>query len=505
MRRFSVIGVIVLVFLCLAGCSRETPEKIRYDMEKLVFMNGKLAERLNVQPQLTTASDSASLKSGYEHILDYYYTHRDSPLLSGREDILRDMNKMAIGTQIQVARYYAIRGNADSVIAAYRRIGKDIPADQDDLRGATLALAITYRTLNNYDSTLAMYDRLLTDFYPPIDSLNRVNPDIMAVPIDKLKIARVVKGMSPAAAAVEAIAYYTRLQNDYPDLEKLRQSAMLNTSRIYTMIEEWDDAIVQLEQVLDSTGRIAVPALAIIANIYNGPKQNTPKAIEIYRTIIDRQPDSAIIGNTLLRLGAALCREKDYIEGRKVLADLRKKFAAYPRLAATAQFYYAQSYEAEDEWDRALSEYQWLMENYPYSEEAFQTARHIPERYEQNGNASLAEIWFGRAEDFYLRSARAKQGQGIEVLAYSYLAELYRITGQWDKALETLEHIHALVPGTQIAAKSLYNAATTAYRHLGDSVRAQGYLDRLNDEFGTTDSTQIYQEDETQFNIESIK
>ena len=46
MRRFLVMGAVAMVFLCLIGCSRETPEKIRYDMEKMVFATGKLAERL---------------------------------------------------------------------------------------------------------------------------------------------------------------------------------------------------------------------------------------------------------------------------------------------------------------------------------------------------------------------------------------------------------------------------------------------------------------------------
>jgi tetratricopeptide (TPR) repeat protein len=271
------------------------------------------------------------------------------------------------------------------------------------------------------------------------------------------------------------------------------------------MIKEWDQAIGELEQILDTTGQIAVPALAIMANIYNGPVDNTTRAIEIYRMILDRKPDSTIIGSTLLRLGAALCREKDYTEGRSVLADVRDKFARLPRMAAQAQFYYAQAYEAEDDWERALSEYQWLMENFAYTEEAFQAARHIPEKFEENGNDRLAEIWYNRAEEFYLRAARAKQGQGIEVLAYSFLAELYRITEQWEKAIEALEKIHSLVPGTQVAAKSLYNAATTAYRNMGDSIKAQGYLDQLMAEFGTADSSRIYQENETQFDMESIE
>ena len=279
---------------------------------------------------------------------------------------------------------------------------------------------------------------------------------------------------------------------------------MVSASRIYTMTQQWDMAIGQLEQINDSTGQIDIAAEVLIANIYIGPKKDAVRAIELFRKILDRQPDSSIIGSTLLQLGIALCGQEEHDEGRRVLAELKRKFVAYPQLISKGQFYYAQSFQVQGRWDRALSEFQWLMENYPYTEESFWAARRVPEHFDREDNQKMAGTWYERAVTFYQKAADIKTGQPVEIAAYTYMSEIYRLTEQWEKALGTLEKIHALSPRSRLAAKALYNSAAVAYNELGDSLRAQDYLTRLSREFGTTDSTEIYEEEKTDLDLESL-
>jgi len=506
MKKISTVIMIMLAAAIYTGCSRDSDEKIRYDMEKLVYMAGKLAEKIDIRPQLATSADSLALKKAYRKIIDYYHEYKDHPLVDGKEKIEKEMSRMAVNAQVQLARYYTVHGNADSVIAAYKRIGDEIPADSSSVAGAGLALALTYRALNRFDSTLAYYDRVLEFLYPPLNDSDQVNRDVISIPIDKIKIARGVKSEQQADDfARDGLRYYDRIQNDFPDHEQLVRQAMVNASRIYTMTEQWDMAIGQLEQIKDSTGRIDVAALVLIANVYNGPKQDIDRAIEYFRDILERQPDSSVIASTMLQLGMALCAQDKHQEGRSVLADLKRDFPQYPQLTAPAQFYYAQSFAADDRWERALSEYQWLMENHPYAEESFWAARRIPEHFANENNDKLADAWYERAIEFYQNAAQVRKGQQTELLAYTYLAEIYRIDEQWDKALETLETIHSVAPGTRLAAKALYNAAAVAYRKKDDSLLARDYLNRLQREFGTTDSTRIYREEKTELNLETLE
>lgn len=488
---FLVLAVIAI------GCSGDSTVKTRYDMEKLTFQARKISEKINIQPQLATTADSLALKNAYAKILDYYFVHRNDPGVTENDSLDNDINRLALQAQVQTARLYLAAHKPDSAIAAYRRVGVDIPVEGQDAINTGLELALAYRATEQYDSTIAVYDRLQEQFYPPFYDKDKISYDIAAIPIDRLKIVQAVKDKDAVNRSIQrAVDYYTRLQKDFPDNSSLVRVAHVNTTRIYTMTEQWDKALAELKNVTDSTGAVDISAVFMMANIYSGPKEEPKKAIELYRSVLDREPDSAIIGSTMLRLGAALCGDKQYDEGRRVLSDLKKKFKAFPTVAMPAQYYFAQSFDAEGRWDRALSEFQWLMENYPYAEESFRAALYIPRHFAREENDKLAGIWYDRAEQFFLNAAQGRQGEEIEAKAYTYLADLYRIEGKWNKALDALEKIYTIVPKTRLGAQALYFAAAVAYQGLKDSARAQSYLDRIQQDFGTTDSTLVLEEEQ---------
>jgi tetratricopeptide (TPR) repeat protein len=275
--------------------------------------------------------------------------------------------------------------------------------------------------------------------------------------------------------------------------------------RVYALTENWDLAIERLNQVIDSTGQPDLSAQFIVANMYDGPKKDRKRAIALYRRVLDRRPDSGITGQAMLKLGAALCAEKEYDEGRKVLVDLKNKFMRYDQLVVAAQFNYAISFEDQGRWDRALSEFQWLMDNYPYTDEAYRTALHIPDHFSGTEDRMMRELWCGRAEEFFLAAVKNRAGQAPAMAAYAGLADLYRKMGQSEKSLETLDKMYQAAPGTQWGARALYNAAALAKFDLRDTVRAQQYLDRLNREFGVVDSSALRPETMKDLNLESIQ
>jgi tetratricopeptide (TPR) repeat protein len=488
----------LLIVVIVAGCGRDSAEKMRYEMEKLTFQARKISENINIQPQLATSADSLALRTAYRNVLDYYFAHRNDPGVAENDSLNLEINRLALQAQIQTARLYMAARKPDSAIADYRRVGVDIPVSGLDAINAGLELALAYRATEQYDSTLAVYDRLQEQFYPPVYGKDQISYDIAAIPIDRIKIVQAVKDKAALDRSIQrALDYYARLQKDFSDDSRLSRIARANTTRVYTMTRQWDKAVAELQHVTDSTGAVDVSALFTMANIYAGPKGQPKKAIQLFHEVIDRNPDSAIIGNSMLRLGAALCADKQYDEGRKVLADAKKKFEAYPNVAMPAQYYYAQSFDAEGRWDRALSEFQWLMENYPYAQESFRAALYIPRHFAREGKDKLTGIWYDRAEQFFLDAARVRQGDPVEAQAYTYLADLYRMEGKWNKAIDVLEKIYAIAPRTKVGAQALYFAAAVSYQHLDDSAKAQSYLDQIKRDFGTTDSTLVLEEEKS--------
>ncbi len=507
MRRIRFLTVsLVCLGLLLSGCSEDSARKSLFEMQKLAYMTNKVAEQINIQPQLSTAADSTRLRDAHASIVAYYLDNRNNPEIVSDSAVLHDMGRLALGSQFALARYYGIHRNVDSVLTSYNRIGTEIPAGRDDIAGAAMGRALTFRAIRQFDSTIAIYDYILSSYDPPLDYYERANNDVIAIPVDKIKIGNSMEDSSLRGKFVaEALRYYAHIKNDYPDYPQLAKTAGVHTSRVYAITEEWDSAIRELEALTDSTGQTQIESMVLIANIYNGPKEDLNKAIDMYRKIIDRKPDSGFIGQSLLRLGVALCAQKKYEDGRRQFVEIKNKFARETRLLAQAQLYYAQTFREQNRWERSMSELQWLMESYPYTDEAFRAARMIPDHFARENDDRMAEIWYERAIEFYKRAVLNKQGQITALAASSYLADTYQKLEQWDNALETLDKIYASAPRSQLAAKALYNAAMISFQHFNDSLSAQKYLDILNTEFGTTDSAELISESNNNFTVESIE
>ena len=145
------------------------------------------------------------------------------------------------------------------------------------------------------------------------------------------------------------------------------------------------------------------------------------------------------------------------------------------------------------------------MENHPYSEEAFRAALYIPEHFKSDNDQKLADIWFDRAIDFYNQAIQNQQGRPVAVAAYTFLSDTYRRLERWEEAMQSLDKIYSLTAGTRMGAQALFNAARVAYVEMEDSARAQGYLDILKQEYGTTDSADINQPDTTEINLDNIQ
>jgi len=506
MKSLFALTVFCACLIAVSGCSRQSAEKTRYDMEKMAYAAGRLSEKINVQPDMATKADTTNLLSAFEDIVKFYTDHRGDPNVQNDHKSAAEMAHMAVSAEVARARIFTAQKNPDSVLAAYRRIGSDIPADREELAASTMALAMVYRALNQFDSTLTIYDRLLASYYPPIDSLKRVNIDIVAIPIDKIKILQSLPGKVGIERALsDAVAYYEKLKRSFADNPFIVRAARTDLGRIYSMTDKWDSAIEELSQVTDSSGRLDTQAQVIIANIYEGPKKDPTRAAALFKEIIERKPDSATLGSSLLHLGVILCSQKQYDDGRRYLTDLKEKFSRHQQLAAPAQLYFALSFEQDGHWDRALSELQWLLENYPYTEEAFKAALYIPQHFAREKDQKMTDLWYQRAEEFFQAAIKNKQGQSASMAAYLFLANTYRDMKKYEEALTTLDKMYSLAPKSRIGANALYNAAGLALFAMKDSVRAQGYLDRLNKEFGPIDTAAFRRAGKTDLNLESIQ
>ena len=79
MKSQITLSVFCACLIALSGCSRQSGEKTRYDMEKMAYAAGRLSEKINVQPDMATKADTTNLLSAFEGIVKFYTDHNGDP------------------------------------------------------------------------------------------------------------------------------------------------------------------------------------------------------------------------------------------------------------------------------------------------------------------------------------------------------------------------------------------------------------------------------------------
>jgi tetratricopeptide (TPR) repeat protein len=411
---------------------------------------------------------------------------------------------MALSAQLELAALYRLQGKFDSAMVGLKRVGTEIPASDQDKMKTLFLRGRTFLEMNQPDSAFEVFDKLLVEYYPPTDSLDRLDNDVFEVPIGRIRLALQLGDTTLAQHYYQqALDYYARLIDDFPD-SPVARAAKGFRGRTFGTMGEWERAIEQMSTIRDTTGVIETPALVLIGNFYYQPLNNPKKAVEIYREVLAREPDSAIVARVKLNLGKALLDLGNYEEARKELADYKKQFTRNPQLAAEAQLSYALTFELQGDWDRAMTELQWLMDTYPMTEQALRAALYIPEHFQDEGSQDIAATWYENATDFYQNVTQGYPGTRAAVLAQMFLADAYGRLEKWDEALAILDRISATAPGTEYGAQALYTAGQIAFQKLNDTLRADEYLKKLKDEYGTVDTADLYNS-ETEESTELIQ
>ena len=146
-----------------------------------------------------------------------------------------------------------------------------------------------------------------------------------------------------------------------------------------------------------------------------------------------------------------------------------------------AQLNFAKSFDLEGKWDRAETEYKFLIDNYAGTNEAFGAYLYLIETYKRLGRTAEANQWYQRAEQDFAQIAATKAGEPEEGLAMVYTAELYRIQQEWEKAAGVLSRVYDKFPSTDPGRRALVTAATIYREKLNNTSKADSLMQVLRE------------------------
>ena len=161
------------------------------------------------------------------------------------------------------------------------------------------------------------------------------------------------------------------------------------------------------------------------------------------------------------------------------LLEIKKNQPLYYGATPLVQFTIARSFELLGRWNRAETEYKYLIEKYRGSQQAMATYLHLGDHYRDQDRNDEAQKWYHDAENYYNEIAARGAGTLIEARALTFKADLFR---RWDdpkRSADLLISLFEKFPGSDPGRKSLLQAAAIYRNQLNQPDMADSLVGRL--------------------------
>jgi len=480
---FSKFAILFLVIaLITGGCTTDSSKRFVFNAEKLYHKAEKLNETALIKPELVDEITRKSIKDAYYKVTGYCWENMDSLPVQKFPDERRDLESIAFLATNRLTQIYFTEGKYDSVILIIRQLHNFTNLEEKPLLSSKLSLARALQAKGDWNNAMNIYRTLIDSFYPPVDNNNEIIFRVINLPLEIIRIFNLLGDEEEVALESQsAETYYKQLIKEWPN-STIETASRSNLARLYFKLKEWDKSIENLKMIKNSTGEINIDAALMIAGITATGKNDYDAATKIYDELLSRVEDSTLLPVIMMRKGIVQYEKGDYDNCRTVMSRINDDHPVFYHNNPLPQKYTALCFEQLGDWSRAENEFRWLIDNYPTTEAAFDAHLNIADHYKNEKNDDLTQTWYQRAENFYGKMAKQYSGTSIEASSISYLAEISKRRGNWNKTAKYLESVFNSFPKSNIGQKSLANAATIYREKLNNSKKADSLISRLKTE-----------------------
>jgi tetratricopeptide (TPR) repeat protein len=342
-----------------------------------------------------------------------------------------------------------------------------------------------------WDSAQTVYDYCIRTFYPPVDNQGRVIPNLFNLPAHMYDVYRTVGDTVAATRQLRsAEQYYRRLSGEFGG-DDVGLAAHASLASLYERTGRYPEAISEYSQLVDSTGNVVNSARLRIASINASRLDKPDLALRQYDEVLQNLHGRDTLNRPHILLNKALVHmhKGDYSDVRELISIVKAEYRRFFDDTPAAEFAVARSFELEDRWDRAETEYKFLIENYQGTEESMGTYLYLIHKYKEQGRQREAERMEQRAESDYNRVAATRPGTQAEALALSHKAELYQRRGDWNRAADLFTEVFDKFPTRQIGFQSMITASVIMRDKLGNQQAADSLINVLQTRLTDIDET----------------
>jgi len=449
------------VTVMVTGCADNSAVKIRYNLEKQVYRAEKSLRDSRVSSGVPSSDRLEPVRQEFGRAADYAYAALDSVDEATYPREFRRIEELAFKSANRLAQLYFNEQKADTCVVITQRLIDNVRMQGEPAATAYYNLGRALQASGQWDSAVTVYQYALKRFNPPVFQKNRLKFDLFNLPLHLYEVVRRTGNDVEREQRFEyGVEYYGRILEDYPG-EFMGIPTHANLARLYELHGNFEQAIAHLEQLADTTGRINANAHLRIADIYGVGINDVDRALQEYSSLQQTLSgaDTILAPTVLLKTALAYLKKQEYQRARQILIDLEDRYRRYYQSVPTAQLVKAQTFDEEGNWDRAETEYKFLIENYAGTSEAMSTYLYLARYFEEQGREREMAFWYSRAETHFDEISARFQGTPRDAAARSYKAELYKQKEDWNRAASILSDLFDAFPTTPVGQRAMISAS----------------------------------------------
>ncbi|MBD3257627.1 tetratricopeptide repeat protein, partial [candidate division GN15 bacterium] len=281
-----LLGLLVVIGAILVSCTDNPGVRLRYEAEKRFFEAQRAERDASIQPQLITARKIDSIRTVWADLVGFCYDAIDSIPGEEYERERGELTTIAFRSASRVAQMFYRERRYDTCVSIMSQL-----IDRTNLQGASRISALinlgqALQSSGNWDSALVVYEYCVNTFYPPVDPAGNVISKLFNLPAHIFRVySRINDTINARMQLDNAEFYYRDLIAEYPNTE-IERAGRTSLTNLYESTGRWEEAIRQLEGIVDSQGVTMHVARQRIADIYSTRLGRVDTALTIYDELL---------------------------------------------------------------------------------------------------------------------------------------------------------------------------------------------------------------------------
>ena len=478
-RLLYSIRSLTVAAMFLAGCGTNPDAAHLYQMEKLFYQAEREASLVGIGPGGPEASDRIRIAELYAEVVNYYQNVKEELQGGTTSEELNSVLNLVVQSSMRMATLLGRTDQSARAIEIYRHIPHDFPQMRGYHSAAAFELGRIYSQQRLWDSSFAIYHRLMYSHHPTADTITGYDLDWLKIPLEVAEMCRLLERPERADNWLDtAMVFYERIINEYP-AGTVNVIAKTHAANTYTIKKDYRAAIEILRTITDSAGSILPQAQVEIGNIFIERLGLPDSAEAVLKDLVAWQPDSPAATIAQTKIAALMIERGNYQEARDLLRPLKLAYEKKGQLVASIQLLLGRTYEEEGAWDRALNEYSWLVENFPELKQSLDVYLHVIGRMVEMENSSVARQWQKKAQRHFEAIIAENPNTDLAATAQKNLARSWVLLHQWEQAAQAFQTLLDAYPPI-MELLGIYIELSTVYAdQLGDGERGAMVLERM--------------------------